>query len=146
MQKYKFKLETVLNHRAVLEEQAMQAFAEAQGQLAACTARIAALQLEFQQVVSSRPKTFDAEEMAMRERHLDNLRSRIEQQERIREALEARLEDTRNHLVKSRRDRETVARLKEIDFEEHRKKVEKAEQDAIDELATMRHRRAGGER
>ena len=141
MQKFKFKLETVLNHRTVLAEQSMRAFAKAQGELAACIARVAALQMEFQQVVGNRPTSFDVEEMALRERHLDNLRSRIEQQERLQEGLAAGLEDARRHLVKSRQDRETVERLREIELADHRKRADKAEQDAMDELATLRHAR-----
>ncbi len=138
MQKFKFKLEAVLNHRTVLAEQSMRAFAKAQGELAACIARIAAMRMEFEQVVANRPRAFDAEEMTLRERHLDHLRHNIEQQERLQEGLAARLEDARQHLVRSRQDRETVARLREIALEDHRKQVGKAEQDAIDETATLR--------
>jgi flagellar protein FliJ len=146
MLKFKFKLETVLKHRAVLEEQAMQAFAEAQSRLAACIARAAALELQFQQVVLSRPSSFDAceiEQLALRERHLDSLRRQIEEQERMREGLEARLEDSRVLLVRTRQNRQTVDRLREIDLAEYRKSVDKAEQDAMDELATIRFERAG---
>jgi flagellar protein FliJ len=146
MLKFKFKLETVLKHRAVLEEQAMQAFAEAQSRLAACIARAAALELQFQQVVLSRPSSFDAceiEQLALRERHLDSLRRQIEEQERMREGLEARLEDSRVLLVRTRQNRQTVDRLREIDLAEYRKLVDKAEQDAMDELATIRFERAG---
>ena len=141
MKKFKFKLETVLSHRTVLEEQAMRAFAEVQNELAACLARIVAMQMEFHQVVSTRPKTFDAEEMTLRERHLDQLRNRIEVQERLREGLAARLEDARERLVSARQDRETVGGLREIELAGYRKEVLKADQDAIDELATMRHNR-----
>src|SRR6266540_3178741 len=98
MHKFKFKLESVLKHRTVLEEQAMQAFAVAQNELAACVARQAALQMEFQNVVGSRPELdakFGIDEIKLRERHLDNLLSLIEQQERMREGLSARLDDER---------------------------------------------------
>ena len=142
MQKFKFKLETVLKHRAVLEEQSMRAFATAQGELAACVARIAVLQMEFQQVVANRSKNFEVEEIALRERHLDTLRGRIEQQERLREGLEARMDDARKHLVKSRQDREMVERLRQIKLAEHAAKALKVDQDAIDEMATLRHGRS----
>lgn len=141
MQKFKFKLETVLKHRAALEEQAMRTFAAVQSELAACVARIAALEMEFQQVVSNRSKSFEVEEIALRERHLDALRGRIDDQERLREGLEARLDDARKHLVKSRQDREMVERLRQIELAEHARKALKADQDAIDEMATLRHGR-----
>jgi flagellar protein FliJ len=143
MQKFKFKLESVLKHRTVLEEQAMQAFAVAQNELAACVARQTVLQMEFQSVVGSRSELFDVDEIKLRERHLDNLLSLIEQQERIREGLSARLEDERIKLVKSRQDRETVSRLREIQNAEHQKQAEKREQEAMDELATLGHGRRG---
>ena len=141
MQKFKFKLETVRSHRTVLEERAMLAFAALQSEVAATTARIAALQLEFERVVSSRPARFDVEELALRERHLDDLRGRIESEERVREGLQARLEDARANLVSKRQDRETVDRLREIELAEHRKETARREQEMIDELATMRHSR-----
>ena len=120
----------------------MRAFATAQGELAACVARIAVLQMEFQQVVANRSKNFEVEEIALRERHLDTLRGRIEQQERLREGLEARMDDARKHLVKSRQDREMVERLRQIKLAEHAAKALKVDQDAIDEMATLRHGRS----
>ena len=119
----------------------MQAFAAAQGELAACVAREAALQMEFRQVVSSRPALFNVEEITLRERTLDSILSQIDQLERLREGLEARLDDERLRLVKARQDRETVGRLREIESAEHRRNADKVEQDAMDELATIRYGR-----
>jgi flagellar export protein FliJ len=145
MQKFKFTLETVRSHRTLLEERAMLAFAALQNEVAACTARIAALQLEFSRVVSSRPARLNVEELTLRERHLDGLRLCIENEERVREGLYARLEDARANLVSKRQDRETVDRLREIELAEHRKETDRREQESIDELATLRHSRGRAE-
>jgi flagellar export protein FliJ len=139
MQKFKFKLESVLKHRTVLEEQAMLSFAAAQNELAACLARATALRMEFQQLVKKRPELFDVEEITLREGHLDSLLNMIEQQERIREGLEARLDDERVKLLKSRQERQTVTRLREIRYAEHKRESDRIEQEAIDELATLRY-------
>lgn len=119
----------------------MLAFAALQGEVAACTAQIAALQLEFSRVVSDRPARLNVEELTLRERHLDGLRHRIENAERVREGLLARLEDARASLVSKRQDRQTVDRLREIEMGEHRKEADRREQGSIDELATLRHSR-----
>jgi flagellar export protein FliJ len=138
MQKFRFKLESVLRQRTVLEEQAMMSFAAAQNELAACVARISGLQMQFHHLAQERPKAFDVEELKLRERHLDSLLLLIEQQERLREGLEARLEDERIGLMKSRQDRQSVGRLREIRQAEHKREFDRQEQETFDELATVR--------
>ena len=151
MRKFRFKLETVAHHRTVLEQQAMQLFATIHGELAVSIQRIELLEAQFREVLEGRAvfgiepsdRGIAVEELLLRERELDGLRLKIEEEGRVREGLEARLEDARKALVHSRQDRETIERLREIDREAHRFAIEKYGQDLIDELATMRHGRAG---
>ncbi len=147
MRRFKFRLETVLRHRETIESLREQEFATAQGHLAAIEARIAALREEFSRTVAERPgsapgESFEAQAILARERYLETLLAAIAAQERRADALRAQVEEKRQALVAARQAREAVSRLRDKDLLAHTALGLKLEQEALDELATLRHIRA----
>lgn len=147
MQRFKFRLETVLRHRETIESLREQDFAQAQGVVHAIEARITHLREEFRRIVLSRPggssgEPFDARSIYDRERYLETLQAAIAQQERALEAAQIVLEETRRALVAARQAREAVSHLRERDLLAHTALSNKIEQDTLDELATLRHTHA----
>jgi flagellar export protein FliJ len=147
MRRFRFRLETVLNHRKTIETLREQDFAGAQGQLQAIEARIAALREEFRQTVAGRPggvtgERLNAPAILDRERYLETLLAAVAQQERRADAVRVQVEEKRQALVAARQAREAVSRLRDKDLIAHVALGHKLEQDALDELATLRHIRA----
>ena len=142
MKRFRFRFEAVLKHRTITEDLRMQDFARLQSELAACDVRVETLQSEFSRSMAERPTRVDVEDFPRRERYLDTLRVRIEQEERIREGIAARLDDARLALIAARQAREALERIQTADREMHRKVNALAEQNAVDEIATQRFRLA----
>ncbi len=147
MRRFRFRLETVLNHREIIETLREQEFATIQGQLAAIEARIAGLRAEFRQTVAGRPggaegERLDAPAILARERYLETVLAAIAQLERRGEAVRVQVEEKRRALVAARQAREAVSHLRDKDLIAHVALGHKLEQEALDELATLRHVRA----
>jgi flagellar export protein FliJ len=144
MRRFHFRLETVLRHRETIEQLREQDFATAQGVVQAIEARIATLRDEYRRTLLSRPggnagELFDTHSIYDRERYLETVQAAIEQQERRREAALIVLEEKRIALVAARQAREAVSHLHDRDLLAHTALTHKLEQDALDEMATLRH-------
>lgn len=142
MKRFTFRLDAVLKHRAITEQLRLQEIAVVQTELAVCDARIAGCRREFDRTVAERPDRIDVEDFPRREQYLDAVRERIEQQERIREGIAARLEDARLALIAAQQAREALERIREADHKEYCREAALAEQNAIDEMSTQRFKRA----
>src|SRR5579871_3492206 len=95
MRRFRFRFETVLRHRTILEELRLQAFAVIQNEMATIDARVAAYRSEYTRTVAGRPTSLDVDDIKRREQYLDALNARLEQEQRVREGIAARLEDAR---------------------------------------------------
>ena len=142
MKRFKFRFEAVHKHRAIIENARLQEFARVQGELVACDARIVYLRAECNQTMTNRPSNIDVEDIPRRERYIDTLRVSIAQEERLREGLMARLEDSRKALIVARQAREALDRIREADEKEYLQHVALAEQNMLDEISTQRYQRA----
>jgi flagellar FliJ protein len=142
VKRFKFRFEAVLKHRTITEDLRLQELAALQAELAICDGRIAACKGEFDRTIAERPGQIDVEDFPRREQYLDTLRSRIEQEERIREGVAARVEDARIALIAARQAREALERLREADYKEYCREAALFEQNAIDEMSTQRFQRA----
>src|SRR5579872_3440989 len=138
MRRFKFRFETVLKHRTILEEMRMQAFAIVQQEMVTVDARLAASRAEYARTVAGRPSSLDVEDIARRERYLDTLSARLAQEERVREGIAARLEDARVALLEARQACKALERVREQDLQEYMRLTAQAEQTAMDEMATQR--------
>ena len=141
MRRFKFRLEAVMKHRAVVEEQKLQAFATVPREMAESDVRIAVLRAEYESTVASRPEHIDVADIARRERYIDTLNVQIAEEERVREGISARLDDARAALIVARQAREAIERIREKDYFAHLQSAVREEQIAIDEIATLRHAR-----
>jgi flagellar protein FliJ len=143
MRRFKFRLEAVLKHRTVIEELAQQAFAKVQLELKAADERLAELRTGYSEAVAGRSAGVDLDDVTRRERYVDTLLVRISEQERVREGINARLDDARSALVSARQAREAIERVKEQDYRNYLREAGLEEQRLIDEMATVRHGRKG---
>ena len=142
MRRFRFKLETVLRHRAIIERQRQQALAEVQNEMAACEVRLSAHLAEHGRTAKGGSGYLDMQDIAQREVYLAVLDARIAQEERIREGIAARLTDARTALLSARQARESIERVRLRHAEEHLYLTARAEQADLDEAGTLRHGKA----
>ncbi len=140
MRRFVFSLQKVLEYRQRLEEQAIRAFAEAQAQLTHEQAVLHKLLIEREECLrrSHRRQHLSVELLAVEQTYLSALEERIEQQrQRVAEA-EKVLEEKRQALIEAQRERKTLERLREKQYEEWRQEWLRTEQKALDDLAAVR--------
>ncbi|MGQ9487795.1 MAG: flagellar export protein FliJ [Armatimonadota bacterium] len=140
MRRFVFSLQKVLEYRQRLEEQAIRAFAEAQRHLEREQAVLAELISLREQCLqrSSRAKRLAVEMLDVEQTYLFALEGRIEaQRQRVAEA-EAVLEERRQALIEAQRERKALERLRDKHYEQWRQEVLRAEQQVLDDLATVR--------
>ena len=147
MRRFHFRLQSVLQHRAILEERAEHAFADANARLQAAQDRLYALQQEFQKTLATRPDLargtlFDAGALANRELFLRALRLSMEAQEREIEGAKIVAEEKRLALVVAKQAREAVTRLRETAVSEYEGESLRWQQDQLDEISSVRYWRA----
>lgn len=141
MRRFKFKLEAVRKHRNVLEQMRQQALAVVLGEMEACRMRLDVCRAEQARTVAGRPGSLDLEDIARREAYLDALRLQMAREERVREGIATRLEDARIALLQAAQAREAIERIRQRHYGEFVQRVARSEQAALDEVATLRHRR-----
>lgn len=140
MRRFEFSLQKVLDYRQRREEQALRAFAEAQAQLAHEQALLESLQHEREACLhrSQRRHRLKVQMLTVEQTYLSALEERIEEQrERVAQA-QRLLEERRAALLEAQRERKALERLREKQYEQWRQEMLRVEQNALDELATMR--------
>lgn len=147
MRRFQFRLETVLRHREIIETLREQEFTEANGVLQVLLRRIETLQSEFRKTVAERPgsvpgQPFDAGSIFDRERYLETLQASLAREERKAEAARVVMEEKRQALVAARQATQAVSRLREKDFADYQAEAQRIAQQALDEMAGLRHIRA----
>lgn len=151
MRRFKFRLQTVLNHRETIERLREQDFATASGILRTLEAKLEALREEFRRILQGRPgsksgEAFDPSVILDRERYLKTLEIAIAEAESRVSKARVVVEQTRQELVRARQAREAVTRLREKEHAAYLAEQLREEQTRLDEIATMRHVRAQKER
>ncbi|MCS6948885.1 MAG: flagellar export protein FliJ [Armatimonadota bacterium] len=140
MRRFEFSLQQVLEYRQRREEQMLRAFAEAQAQLAHERSVLDRLLTEREACLyrSQRQNRLTIEILTVEQNYLSALEERIEvQRERVAQA-ERTLEERRQALIEAQRERKALERLREKQYEQWRQEMLRAEQKALDELATTR--------
>lgn len=140
MAKFVYRMQSILNIKEKMEEQAKQAFAAANHQLT--------VEEQRQQRLSQRRIQYLAEGAVLRQQLLDPLRLQenaaaldyikeaiIEQRIRVRKAEEA-VERARQILQEYMIERKTHEQLREAAFEEFKKELAKEESKEVDELVS----------
>ncbi|HLK56628.1 MAG TPA: flagellar export protein FliJ [Chthonomonadaceae bacterium] len=145
MRRFQFRLETVLRHRELIVELREQSYTTAQGHVLAAEAKLSELQAQYREVVAGRPGgtpgvQFDASEIQGRERYLETLQAAMERHQRRRDAARIVAEQMHAALIAARQAREAVARLHTKALQTHQALIRQIEQNALDELALLRHK------
>ena len=139
MRRFQFRLEAVLNHRTTMEELKMQALAEVHMELTECEERISSFQKEYQKTILARPEVMNLEDFQVREQYLDILNENIHREERRKEGIISRVEEARQELVTASQARQAIERIRQKDQIEFQKEMMKAEQEMLDEIASIRY-------
>jgi flagellar protein FliJ len=145
MKKFKFRLEAVLKYREIIEQLREQDFSTANGMLTNVERQIARLEQERRDIMLGRPGSaagsFDATSIYDRERYILTIDAALQEQHRFAEAARIVVEECRRYLIAAKQARQSVAGLRDKDHIEHTTLALKLEQDALDEMATLRRAR-----
>jgi flagellar export protein FliJ len=141
VRRFRFKLETVLRHRQLMESQRLQQLATVQEELRVCDALIAELRDDVDRTLREWPTVVNVVDFALREQFIDAVAARIVREQRVREGIVARLDDARAALILARQERETIERVREREHQEYVAAADRAAQGALDEIAAIRHGR-----
>lgn len=144
MAPFRFRLEQVLDFRKRLEEQAMQALAEAVMVRDNLVERIRALQEEqtMQQERMFHADTLDAAERWLLQNYLDALRVDLETARKHLALAEEEVDRCRVELVEKSQERSLLDKLKEKQAAKHAALERQREQREFDETATLRFKPA----
>ena len=139
---FKFKLEKVLDYRKQLEEQAMQALAEARRAEEAEKERLASFRQELDaQRIALHACIQDAAERWLISSYINALQDDIRTTERVLEYLADEVRLRQANLVAKAQERQLLEKLKEKQAERHAHEEKLKEQRNNDETATIRYQK-----
>lgn len=145
MKKFSFALKPVLEHRARIEEEKLQAFGERQRALAQAQDELARLNGEFKRysdALRDGHRTLATEELRRHYAHLEYLDRRITMQHAVVSQRRIEAERARLQLVDASKERKVIEKLKEKKYEEHRTIEAAFEQKELDDANSRRHANA----
>ena len=146
MKRFKFRLQAVLDQRERLEKNAKTTYAEAQQAVQKAEVLLAELNdvraaLLAEVAEQRRSANFDPLEAKLYQDYLKTIVDCIRDQEAYVRELQIDAEAMRLNLVGASANRKVIDKIKERDLSAHKVQAIRADQAAIDELATMRYRR-----
>jgi flagellar FliJ protein len=140
LKQFSFRLEQVLRHRANIEEMRERALAEVEAQITReeeVMAGLGRLKGEvLDDLATARQAIFDGVQHELFQRYLAWLGSEQDREHRLLDELGALREAKRGELVKASQDRRIVEKLKDREFEAYGRALARADQAALDEVAT----------
>ena len=144
MAPFRFRLEQVRLYRKQLEEQAMQALAQAAAHRDALKERIAALHeaLAKQHARLSRAEILDAAERWLAQNYIFGLKEDLHSAQVALEEAEIAVDRCRIDLIQKAKDRELLDTLKEKQAAKHMHLERQQERRNYDETATLRYKSA----
>lgn len=147
MKKFRYTLESVLQVKYRLEELALAALAERQGQLIAAQNVLNNILEEksghLQAILTAQRGPLNLDELLLNQRYLEALNQQISQQKEKIKVLTEALEAQRQVVIQAQQERKTLEILKEKQLHSYYKAVYREEQIVLDEVAGNRHRRLG---
>ncbi len=145
MKKFCFRLESLMKYRQYQELQAQQAVAGAYRDVRACEMRIHTLEQAHLRTVQTldraAAKGMTANEFKNYSDYLDGLADDLGQQFRQKKTLEAQLREKQALLTRRSVDRQVLERLKVRKRNEYIQEFMRAEQNASDEIASLKKAR-----
>ena len=146
-----YNLQSVLKYRNIREDQEKEAFGKAEQKYKEELKKeeeIKHFQTEKYSELRgqiSDGKSIDFQQVLMRKSHLEVLKGQVEEQEKTREEAEEKKEEKREDLVKAVKDRKILDKDKEKKKEQWEKVMKKAEEEFLNEVATIAHVRKNKE-
>ena len=147
--KFRFRLESLLNHRGSLKDEAQRVWMEAQNRVNECLEEI---QTMYNQVDESRQTIASSEKAGVSNQSavfvsnnefLSGQKIRIERKRQEARELMSIAEQKREEMVAAIQDHEVLKKLKEKKKQEFLKKKKTREAKEMDDLVTMRFTRSG---
>ena len=137
---FRFKLQSVLDYRAQLEDQARLALAQARRRYRAQSNKVAELQLRLVETEAEfrRRDELSSAEVWLWQSCRDSLTRDLEAAQRLLQKLAKELQNARQHAIQRSKERKLLEKLKENQAEQHVKEDALAQQKEFDETATLR--------
>ena len=144
MKQFRFRLQTVLEHRERHEQNAIQTYAQAQQTVADAKSTLDDLHTLKAQLIDGLTSlrlsgAIDAHEQVTYQEYIRQVRVDIARQEIIVEEMVAVAEHFRQALVDASQEKRAVDKLRERKLEAHVTESKRVEQIEADEIATTRH-------
>lgn len=144
MQKFKFALDPVLQHRERIEDEKQQVLAERLRDLKAAEDELARLNGEFKRystALREEHATLSSEELRWHYAHLEYLDRCMTMQHSVIFACRAAVERARTDLVAASKERKVIEKLKDRRLEEHQAHEAAQEQKDLDDTNNRRFTR-----
>jgi flagellar FliJ protein len=145
MKRFAFRYQTVLDVRERLEKQEEDLLQRLLGRQRAEEAerdRLVAEEASLREAWTERVSgALDLDALLTMHTSLDGMARRIAKQRQAVEVAKARTDNQREILTKAMQEAEVLRKLKQRDFDAWRLAIDRAENAAIDEMATLRHTR-----
>lgn len=141
MQRFKFRLQKVLEYRIMAEDWAKQAVAEAQAQLNEGQMQSARIRQRREELIrSSSPRQL--QDFQALNAYLEKLDDDEAAQAAVNQILENELEQTKEQWIKCRQETKAMTTLKDQKYAEWVAKANQEEQNQLDEFAVNQRRAA----
>ena len=142
---FKFRLQTVLDCRTILEEKMQLRFSEAVRRLDEETRRLDILDNEKCDLVgilkSLQGNATPVEDVSLLVRYIGDLQTREYRQREIIHEVGVEVEEKRKELLESAQKRKILEKLREKNLEEYNSHLTEQDRKAMDEMGIIRHGR-----
>lgn len=132
-------MEKILDWKKGIEDDHSNSFAVKAKEVRRKNTEIDDLLDEYEELKSNMIALRAPHELAQVHLYRDQLADQITRERGYLSKLNDELENIKIDLIQARKDKMAIEKLKEKDFEKHKEKVKKQEQDFLDEVATLRH-------
>lgn len=140
----RFKLQSVLNYRQSLEDQAQQQLAATQQQRRDTQERIQeqqqAMQSYDRELRQRQQEGLTVAEMELFESRIQDSRRQIEAFRQQLHVLDRRIADQRKHLLEAARERQVMEKLRDKQNAEYEREVSRKERAVLDEISLRNQR------
>lgn len=140
---YRFKLQSLLNHRRHQEEVCQKELAEAQRDLSAAREKLKGLKKEkrehIHQLHFQQKKRHNAANVLMSTNYIEQLSRDIEAHQQLAKQAAQTVTRRRNRLITVMKKRKTLEKLKEKEWLAYQQKMMQVERKFNDEVAANRH-------
>lgn len=145
MQRFKFRLQTLLDQRLAREEKLLEELGKVRREEADEIERLHSIEARLEQACQSMEEALrggaSMARLALHDEYTKATRDDIRVQELTIDAVRARVESKRDEVVKAMQDRKVLEALKEKQEREYMLAAEREELNQLDEMASVRYAR-----